>query len=215
MIRRPPRSTLFPYTSLFRSSAPTCINFCASCLSYSFAISQSLYLQISVELHLQLDLAALGAAQFDAIYDEKQLLTLQRVDEAHQLQIAAGEVGLDQNRAQVHAFGVFQLIADISDLNAVLAGHAPQGFGDGRVSLRQAGLVEVVDLLASHDDFFIESAQRLDLPCLELEIFPQRIHLLAAILLGADQGRKHDRYRSHIEQSQGGECDFQLVPGLV
>src|SRR3712207_7703615 len=26
MIRRPPRSTLFPYTTLFRSSAPLCID---------------------------------------------------------------------------------------------------------------------------------------------------------------------------------------------
>src|ERR1035441_6190142 len=33
MIRRPPRSTLFPYTTLFRSSSPSC--------SYSFTSTES------------------------------------------------------------------------------------------------------------------------------------------------------------------------------
>src|SRR3712207_7246315 len=36
MIRRPPRSTLFPYTTLFRSSSPTC---CASDYARSTPIS--------------------------------------------------------------------------------------------------------------------------------------------------------------------------------
>src|SRR5258708_13704139 len=33
MIRRPPRSTLFPYTTLFRSSRPTCCRTCSSASS--------------------------------------------------------------------------------------------------------------------------------------------------------------------------------------
>src|SRR3712207_8126167 len=39
MIRRPPRSTLFPYTTLFRSSSPSARNFSVSLISPRLAIS--------------------------------------------------------------------------------------------------------------------------------------------------------------------------------
>src|SRR3712207_7544066 len=35
MIRRPPRSTLFPYTTLFRSGSPACRRWCGSASSCS------------------------------------------------------------------------------------------------------------------------------------------------------------------------------------
>src|SRR3712207_8762010 len=49
MIRRPPRSTLFPYTTLFRSSMPRLIMPLGFC-SYIFALFGMCYSQIFAEL---------------------------------------------------------------------------------------------------------------------------------------------------------------------
>src|SRR5438445_9895346 len=57
MIRRPPRSTLFPYTTLFRSSGAV-----ASGLGYSVWNTVLPWLQASTAAVLQLSVPALAAA---------------------------------------------------------------------------------------------------------------------------------------------------------
>src|SRR2546426_8590367 len=51
MIRRPPRSTLFPYTTLFRSASPTdeLLDFCPGPLPFDFRWDGFLGLELLVE----------------------------------------------------------------------------------------------------------------------------------------------------------------------
>src|SRR3989442_10326882 len=55
MIRRPPRSTLFPYTTLFRSSLPPCLFLSLSfCLFLSLSVCLCLSLSVSFSVCLPL-----------------------------------------------------------------------------------------------------------------------------------------------------------------
>src|SRR3712207_8170505 len=52
MIRRPPRSTLFPYTTLFRSYVLHLISPSTSCLFVSFGGTQTLFLSVQPSLRI-------------------------------------------------------------------------------------------------------------------------------------------------------------------
>src|SRR3989475_5599685 len=68
MIRRPPRSTLFPYTTLFRSASAADGNPCAETLdrAYAFGVSQSGRFLRHL-LHLGLNEDEAGRRVFDAV----------------------------------------------------------------------------------------------------------------------------------------------------
>src|SRR5260221_12971011 len=91
MIRRPPRSTLFPYTTLFRSQAAA-LNGCGTLSILSpFSVPGGLVMRISLLAIAAATVAAVGTTPLKAQSGEEIILA----DPAFSLTFAAGYIASD------------------------------------------------------------------------------------------------------------------------
>src|SRR3712207_52209 len=80
MIRRPPRSTLFPYTTLFRSLSPIASGAAARpFMTHHNALDIDMYLRIATELYLK----RLIVAGFEKVYDMGKNFRNEGIDVRH------------------------------------------------------------------------------------------------------------------------------------